>query len=262
LLDCLGRDDTAIKSAALLALLRLGVVEALSLGQRMAGTEIWPALGLGLAGGRSVTQVLKEMARSRGATPDCLLALGLVGDLSAVGVWYDCLADAALAPSAAQALELITGAGLYESAFAPDDVAEDELFEEELIAWKEQGKAPTHPDGRLLGVTVMQLTQSQEQWRGWLSAHSKDSDSNRRYRSGKPSSPAVVLENLLDNRAPHRLRQLAAEELAIRYGCDVPFEADMPVARQLRALREIEHWIASNGGRFQSGLWYFAGQPC
>ena len=35
----------------------------------------------------------------------------------------------------------------------------------------------------------------------------------------------------------------------------------MPVAWQLRALRDIGAWVDANGSRFEAGRWYFAGQP-
>jgi hypothetical protein len=204
---------------------------------------------------------LGEVARSGHATADCLLAMGLLGDLSAVRVLHDCLMKPDLAPSAAHALELITGAKVYRDVFVPDEVVEDELFEEELIAWKERGQRPTHPDGRPFGATVKRLMQGPEEWRAWLCAHSDDFDSNYRYRNGKRYEPGTLLENLVDDKSPHHVRQLAFDELTIRYGCDLPFEADMPVVEQLRMLRDIADWINANKSRFQPGLWYFAGHP-
>jgi hypothetical protein len=76
----------------------------------------------------------------------------------------------------------------------------------------------------------------------------------RRTRQGR--------RHLVDEKNSNRMRQLAAEELVIRYSCPVPFEADMPVTWQVRALRDIGAWVESNAGRFVVGQWYFAGQPC
>jgi uncharacterized protein (TIGR02270 family) len=260
LLRCLRHDNIAIKAAALLALLRLGVSEPLARCHAIVREETWPLTALGLGGSRAESQVLADVARSSRATPEGMLALGLLGELSAVRVLHDCLAKPDLAPSAAGALDLITGAKLYEDVFVPEEIVEDELFDKELRAWKEHGQAPTHPDGRPLGTVENKLTQDPEKWRAWLSAHSKQFDANHRYRNGKLYSPGTLLENLADDRSSYQLRQLAAEEIAIRYGCDVPFEADMPVARQLGALRDIESWINAHTG-FQPGGWYFSGRP-
>ncbi len=262
LVGCLNNENVAIKSATLLALIRLGQRELIEKCQLVAVKEPWTHTGLGLGGARSTSRVLGEAARSGQATSECLFALGLLGDLSAVRALHDCLAKPDLAASAALALNLITGARLYEEVFVTDDVVEDELFEEELRAWRERGQAPAHPDGRPFGTTVRRLTQSPEKWREWLLAHSKEFEANKRYRNGKPYSPGTLLKSLIDGSSTAQVRQVAAEELVIRYGCPVPFEADMPVTWQLRALRDIGAWIESHGSRFEAGEWYFAGQPC
>ena len=257
----LRHDNIAIKSAALLALLRLGVREPLPECETIARSETWPLIALGLGGSQSASDVLREVARSAHATPDCLLALALLGDTSALQILYDSLAKPELAEAAAVGLELIAGAQLSEEVFVPEQVVEDELFEKELKAWKEQGQAPKRPNGTPFGTTVKKPVVAKNKWKAWFARHSKDFDSSSRYRNGKRYSPRTLLEQLLDSTSTFRLRQLAAEELAIRYGCPVPFEADMPVAWQLRALRDIATWVESNAGRFAAGQWYFAGQP-
>jgi hypothetical protein len=56
------------------------------------------------------------------------------------------------------------------------------------------------------------------------------------------------------------VRQLAYEELVIRYGIDVPFETDMLVLQQQLALAKYSEWMKVNGSRFKEGGWYFAGK--
>jgi hypothetical protein len=68
------------------------------------------------------------------------------------------------------------------------------------------------------------------------------------------------LETLLSEISPYRARQLAIEELKIRYGADFPIEADMPVIMQERILHQIAQWVQANEARFQPGAWYFAGR--
>ena len=60
---------------------------------------------------------------------------------------------------------------------------------------------------------------------------------------------------------PYRARQLAIEELKIRYDADFPIEADMPVVMQENILTQIAQWVQSNEPRFQPGTWYFAARP-
>jgi hypothetical protein len=39
----------------------------------------------------------------------------------------------------------------------------------------------------------------------------------------------------------------------------IPFEADMFVSDQVKALQQIDEWIQANNGRFREGAWYFQG---
>jgi len=68
------------------------------------------------------------------------------------------------------------------------------------------------------------------------------------------------LENLQSEKSPHKVRQLAYEELVIRYGIDFPFETDMLVSQQKQAIAKYSEWIKTNGGRFREGEWYFTGK--
>jgi hypothetical protein len=213
---------------------------------------------LGLAGGRGTLGLLTELANKNGAT-DCLTALGLVGDPASVPLLISRLEQEDAAASAATALQCLTGAALYETVFVPDEVDEDELFESEREQLK-QGKKPTRGDGRPWGSNVTRLSQKPDDWQKWWAENGSSFDPGIRYRNGKPYSPASLLGALESEHTSHRMRQWAYEELVIRYGMDVPFEADMPVAKQMRALQNIGEWVQSNSSRFQEGAWYFAGR--
>ena len=56
------------------------------------------------------------------------------------------------------------------------------------------------------------------------------------------------------------MRQLACEELVIRYNVDFPFETDIFMAQQKQAFAKYAEWIKANESRFKPGRWYFAGQ--
>lgn len=258
---CLQHADTSIRYAALLAILRIGNKDFLQPYYACADKETWACVALGLGGGRSAGSVLLEIANSGKANSDCLLALGLLGDPAALQTLYDCLKKPELADSAALALSWITGANLFEEVLMPEEVKEEELFESELEAWLERKEPPKRADGSAFGENVMKRTTNNAVWKGWFADNASKFDLNLRYRSGNPYAPASLLENLSNRRSDPQLRKLAAEELVIRYGCDVPFEVDMPVAQQLRALQDVEEWVNSNCGRFQAGGWYFAGHP-
>jgi uncharacterized protein (TIGR02270 family) len=257
LTHCLEQDDPDLKAAALLALLRLGVREPLTHCLGAIPQERWPYLALGLGGDRGTSKALADCVRGGTANADCILGLGLLGDLRVVRLLLKVLEYPELAATAATALDLITGARIYEDVFVPEPIVEVELFEKELQDWKEQGKVPTHPDGRFLGETVRRITQKPEQWHAWLSEHAAVFNPKWRYRNGKPYSPSVLLEGLFDETTPYQVRQLTAEELAVRYDCKIAFEADMPVSQQLQALGKMAGWVREHEGRFEPGVWYF-----
>jgi uncharacterized protein (TIGR02270 family) len=259
--SCLRHPAAPVKSAALLALLRTGANGPLQQYQSGSQKESWTRIALGLGGARSVTDVLQEIARSGNADADCLLGLGLLGDPAALQLLYDSLKSPDLVDSAAMALNWITGAELFEEVFVPEEVNEDELSEKELKAWRDRKEAPQRADGKRFGKTVKKLSPNKGTWKRWFADNAAKFDPNLRYRSGKLYAPSSLLANLADERSDHPLRRFAAEELVIRYGCDVPFEVDMPVKRQLQAIREISAWVDANGRRFQPGHWYFAGHP-
>jgi uncharacterized protein (TIGR02270 family) len=259
LLPALRHDDETVCSAAALTLLRLGERQALDHCREISKEKGWAVIPLALGGGKSAVPVVLAIARSEAISPDTLLALGLLGESSAAPFLLEKLGGKH-AEAAAQALNLLTGAELYERAFIPEEVDEDELFPDELEAYKKEGKAPTKPDGTPYGEWVTRLSQNPAEWSNWWEQNSHLFQPGIRYRNGTPFSPASLLENLQHEKTPYKIRQLAYEELVIRYDVDFPFEADMRVVEQLRILDDMARWVDANSGRFQSGQWYFAGK--
>lgn len=254
----LKHEDESICSATALALLRIGDPQTLDHCLCSAHSGNWPFLLLGLGGNRSTAAVLIETATNNKASADCLIALGLFGDISAVDTLLSDFGNADFAESAAIALNLITGAGIYEDFFIPEEIDEDELFEEELEKLK-RGES-LYPPGEEPGTTINRLSQKPEDWQKWWVENKSRFNPGIRYRNGKPYSPACLLENLQSEKSPHQMRQLAYEELVIRYGIDFPFETDMLVSQQKQAIAKYAEWIKTNGSRFREGEWYFAGQ--
>jgi uncharacterized protein (TIGR02270 family) len=255
----LQHEDASVRSAAALALLRIGEPQTINHCLRSAHSENWPLLPLGLGGNRSIVPVLLKRASDGKTSADCLTALGLLGDISPIEPLLNHLTNAELAESAATVLNLITGAEIYEEVFIPEEIDEDELFEEELEKFK-QGQVPTRPDGQPFGTTITRLSQKPEDWQKWWAENKSRFDTGIRYRNGKPYSPACLLENLESEKSPCQVRQLAYEELVIRYGIDFPFETDMFVSQQKKAIAKYAEWIKANSNRFKEGAWYFAGQ--
>jgi uncharacterized protein (TIGR02270 family) len=247
--------DVAVRASALTGLLRFDDRRTLRSFYLAAQTEDWPQLALGLGGDRSAATGLRQRAESGRATHDTLLALGLLGDLSTVRVLCQCLSNEELSGIASLALHWITGARLFGEEFIPEEADELELTESELIAFRDRAELPKRADGKPFGHAVQRLTTDAAQWNAWLEANARRFDPSVRYRKGKPYSVTAVLHCLVDESTPGRLRQLAYEELVIRFGCPVPFEADWRVADQKSVLREIGRWAMTDGERFEIGSW-------
>lgn len=259
LLQLLFHQDHSVQKAAVLALLWLGEWEAVKYCLRNIGSVDWVVLPLTLGGPASAVDAVLKLARGDNVGPDCLLALGLFGDISAIDGLLEHLGNKDLASTAALALHLITGAPCYEEVLIPEQIEEDELFPDELEDMK-KGKYPTRPDGEPYGAIVTRISQDVNFWTEWWSKNKASFKEHIRYRNGRPYSPACLLKNLQSESSPSRIRQLAYEELVIRYAADVPFETDMLVCHQKQALAKFEEWIQTAGARFQEGHWYFAGQ--
>lgn len=248
-------NDDELKAAALLALLLQGRRNELQPFYLLGHTEDWPQLALGLGGLRGAATVLFQRIEAGRATPATLLALGLLGDPSTVRSLCRCLEDETLAESAAMALYLITGAPLYEEAFEADTMVEAELFESELAAWKDNGELPKRSDGKPFGAVIRRLSSDTALWEGWLASNSQRFEAALRYRRGQLYSPQALLSSMLDESTSNYLRELANDELVIRYGCPVPFEVDWRVNDQMEALRSIARWVAANEAHFAPGQW-------
>lgn len=254
----LKHDDPAVRQAAALALLRLHDPQIVPHCLKRAHAESWALFPLALGGGRFAAQVALDALGAAKPTADGLLAVGLAGDPAAVEPLLEHLALPETAAPAALALQLITGADLYETVLVPEPVNEDELFDGEREKLK-RGEPIPGPGGRA-GTEVTRLSQDPLAWQKWWAAN-HGRFRRVRHRLGKPFTPACLVDQLEHEMTPHRLRGLAYDELAIRYKMDIPFEADYFVSRQQAALAEMRRWLAANADRFQEGAWYFAGQP-
>lgn len=179
---------------------------------------------------------------------------------SAVRVLVKLLADDRLAYAAANCLNLITGANLYETAFIPEQFEEAELFEHELEDFR-KGRPPTRPGGEPFGTRVRRITQDPGQWRQWLAENKGRFDARFRYRLGRAYALESNLETLRSEHVPCRIRQLAGEEATIRYRFALHFEAEMPVTVQRTALVSLADQVRVRQQAHHDGSWYFADRP-
>ncbi|HWF60219.1 MAG TPA: FHA domain-containing protein [Nitrospira sp.] len=257
--DWLKHEDESVRSATAVALLRLGEQKLVQEATLQNGISAAPwSIRAIAATPKELTLLLAQVGRNKPET-DSLIALGIMGEITAVPILLSYLADEAMAPAAALGLNLITGAELYEKVFIPEVMDEDELFDEEKEQVK-KGQPVLRPDGKPYGENVVRLSQKPEEWKTWWMANQNRFSRGLRYRSGVPVTPAVLVDNLAFPKTPRKIRQLAYEELVIRYGADIPFETDMPVRQQQEAIAKWKGWVAANEARFKPGKWYLGEQ--
>ena len=79
LLDYLESEDELVRSAAAVALARMGEPRAIDSCLDQARSNTWPMLTLGLASGRRALNLLTDLAEKNGGA-HCLTALGLLGN--------------------------------------------------------------------------------------------------------------------------------------------------------------------------------------
>lgn len=250
------------QSVAVEALLRLNDVETLRELRSGAGWSAGQLRGVALCGGREVTAALLPELRSPSPMRNVIEALGMLGDPAAVRPLLTCLSVEAVAECAAEALHVITGAGLMEEAFVEEPPEEDELLDDELLAYRATGQLPLRADGRVEGVTIRRLSQDPAAWEMWLQANAQRFQAHRRFRVGKPMSPSVLLECLTSTVYPKALRGPAIDELLVRYRLDLQLETDMSVAQQRSILQPAAQYLDAASARFEPGRWYVGGGLC
>lgn len=251
-------EDEVISYEATLALLRLGGEQAV---KRLAVSLETPGAMrlLAISGTVEHRVPMRERLAAGGPTPDALLALGLLGSPQSVEGLIDYLQDPLLAEAGATALYLITGAPLAEEVFVPEEMDEDELFEDELEAYR-RGELPKRPDGEQYGETIERLTQDPAVWQTWWTSNEGRFQSDLRYRLGEPCAPLSLVRTLQAERVPRSVRQLAYEELVIRHGIDARFESGQRVVEQQRAIARMAGQARQVGDEVQPGRWYFGGR--
>jgi len=252
--------DISVLSTALRTGLRIHDPEALLNLRTNASAGQSLSIDLALAGGRpDISHLLARLQHAEPAV-DVVAALGLLGDLSAVRPLINALSVETLAPTAAEALHLITGAPLFEGVFVADEPKEDELFDKEVRALREQGQVPRRLNGEPFGAKVHRLSIEPTTWQAWLQQHSAEFSADRRYRNGRLYSPIVLLDCLKSDTFPKAYRSLVAEELVVRYGIDLQFEADLLVGSQRSVLLAAEATVSDREAAFDAGRWYTFGR--
>lgn len=256
LMPFINNDDEKIVEKAVTALMMMGESNVLTQGHKYF---MQMPIVFAIGGGVKDSEKLIALAKTDAADEACLMALGLSGNLDSVPVLLAYLKHPDLGAIAAQALQLITGASLYQEKHEKDVVEKDELFDHEIQAF-EKGELPKNIDGNPYGVEVRELATEKKIWSDWLQDNKNTFTKGTRYRNGRPFSVMELVNNLIDNQSSFSLRQYAYEELVIRYGLDTPFAADDLIYKQQDHINNMYFWAQSNQQTFVEGRWYFGGK--
>jgi hypothetical protein len=255
LLGLVGGADMEISNAAAEAILRTGTRPTLKRCMTLKKPSEWPPVLLGLHGDSELLE--KAMDEIGTLVPEHLLAAGLTGDLRFVQLLLGSLGNNDLGEKTALALHLMTGLSFYEECFVPEISSEEDLeTEEEKTAYR---NGTLYPDGKIPGTTAIRLSRDRAAWEDGITANRRKLTPTKRYRLGAPCSPSVLHCQMSHPETSDVFRDLAHDELVIRYGMDARFETGMYAPDQIRTLNGLKK--ATGGAGFLEGAWYSCAEP-
>jgi uncharacterized protein (TIGR02270 family) len=227
----LAHDDPFVHQSFILSLLCLNSKVAqkycrrLCNGSKPAGVKI-PVL-LALCGNLSDFYLLTDGKTLDQFDQGIVEAIGILGNVQAIPLLISILdyKDDALKLSAANALELLTGAGLREETVVVEVLEAFEGGEPEEVRHK-----------------VERISTSANQWSQWWDQKKRHFSSHHRWRRGKPFNLGACIEELRDGCGDYLDRQRAYWELVIQSRQDIPFEPDWFVPKQYDAIGKWQLW--------------------
>ncbi|CAA0094233.1 Uncharacterised protein [BD1-7 clade bacterium] len=224
------------------------------LGAMPAETVTWQAMAVAMDVG--LYQFLEQKSPDQ-LSDDAIRAFGLIGLPEAIPRLVRLLSNDEKAAAAADALFSITGAPLYEDVFIADEVTEEELFPEEVDAFK-RGESPMHVDQRPFGTNTRRISQDADLWLQWLTQFKQHFVLGKRHRMGALISPSQLVAVLQHEQSPHEIRRFTAWELECRYQSDVLFSVADTVHIQQQQIRKLDQWanLYEHEAGLDAGCWH------
>jgi hypothetical protein len=229
----LAADDAALRETAWGAMVVAGAPQAqAALRDALSGPSA-DAAALWLAiGGDDRDAALLAARAAATPTPGLAIALGWAGAAASIELLIDLLVrgDEALAIAAAQALDRITDAGLWEEAeisdddLVPPDPPEPDVGEPRPPKLAAVVGDPRDPAPEPAPERVTRPSVDPARWRVFWSERGAAYDRAWRYRRGQPYSPLVSLAELDSGPATPAERRLLQRELVVRTGAFVRFD--------------------------------------
>lgn len=239
---------------ALLALADMGARDARELARQSIDNARESHLVLGLIGDRDDARRLVQLLASPGPHVQTVVALGLLGELTAVRPLMALLDHDELGSAAADALECITGAGLHETVLKRRD--EQNPDEGAYLGARSRARKPADQFGETM---VDRLSQDRLAWSEWLGRAASRFDAGQRYRLGKVWSAETLIDSLSDPIRSCNYRQLVCEELAMRLAAPQRIDLRFSVGWQLRCFERLRVWACSLGPERLADPWPYAG---
>ncbi len=211
---------------------------------------------LAMAAGREAYVILARAVQFPEMKAPAYAALGVFGDIHGIPHLLDGLnsSDAVVRLEAANALQLITGAGLTENLTVeePDEdlTPEDITGEPKKTAAESPNPPRTHQ--------VQRVCTQPEPWQRWWHAHAKPFNAAPRWRHGQPFTLQTCIEDLANPHRNAQARQHAHMELLIRSGQSIAFESDEFIAKQLQSIAAWRAWWQGAQAAF-TNPWTFDG---
>jgi hypothetical protein len=200
---------------------------------------------LALSGRREDHELLTAQLRVA-PTPRLVRGLGRFGHVDALPLLIGLLqcGDEPVVEAAAEALERITAAGLYEELQVP---------------WGdgEPPKASFLPTPSMPTRTVRVVVRDANRWKGWWSATANRLDARFKHRAGRPFTVDQIVEELAAHGTRPAERAEAALEMSLALGEDHGFSTADWVARQRDVLARL--LVEAQRAKLPPGAWCFSG---
>jgi hypothetical protein len=198
-------------------------------------------------GGSSSDAELVTRAAIESPSARLMRAMGRAGHAAALDVLVSFLEheDEEVVGAAASALERITGAGLLETVEEPWELSLPPIA-------RDFGPVPT-PMRK-----VARVRRDPSVWRAHLDEHGERLALGRKWRAGKPFTPALIVEEIASPRTPPEARAEALRELSIVRRSASSFRHDTWVSRQQDELPGLMEAAAAS--RYGAGTFPGRGQ--
>ena len=185
---------------------------------------------LAMAGDISDFEIINNYINADDMETTAIKAAGILGNVKSVPVLLEKLnsEDLNIADSAGKSLQMITGAGIYESLQIPEEDDDD---------------IKTGSDNNDIEKPVEQIIESGsspfEKWNTWWTENESQFDPDIRYRYGNSYDHSLLVSTIADKESLLQDRYDSWLELVIRTGNCVHFEPDWFVTKQIPVIQQL-----------------------